>query len=288
MNVWLRWPAAVLAEQEIWWGRRCPLQDFLDFEVVSSGRGSESWPAQGAAFGGRLAEAGVQIGRLEVVRLGEAGNEGLGPLARAREDLDGQLGDWPFEIIHRVVFLGWGAWVLAVTSRGTASSSAWVIFSVPVRTASIADLVGESADHATGAVVEVAVQTDKGARLVAVQQQGVDGTRSSECAETHIEHLAITRKTVTALADGIPAKAASPDLPEHPDYPRILAVFNETTGSLRARGVCEALDHELLPRNIEGTRDQAETPGQAQHPHRGRRRQLRQEAVTAEHCDRQP
>ncbi|MGA5069092.1 hypothetical protein ACPB9E_35890 [Streptomyces exfoliatus] len=44
------------------------------------------------------------------------------------------------------------------------------------------------------------------------------------------------------------------DLPEHPDYPRILAVFNDTTGPLRARDLCEALDHELLPKNIEGTR----------------------------------
>ncbi|WP_331742700.1 hypothetical protein OG239_42135 (plasmid) [Streptomyces sp. NBC_00868] len=45
-----------------------------------------------------------------------------------------------------------------------------------------------------------------------------------------------------------------PDLPEHPDYPRILVVFNEATGPLRARKVCQALDHELLPKNIEGTR----------------------------------
>ncbi|MFE2095049.1 hypothetical protein [Streptomyces sp. NPDC059460] len=47
-------------------------------------------------------------------------------------------------------------------------------------------------------------------------------------AETHLEHLAITRKTVTAPADRIPA--------------------------LRARDVCEALDHELLPKNVEGIR----------------------------------
>ncbi|MFB6895659.1 hypothetical protein [Streptomyces hydrogenans] len=37
-------------------------------------------------------------------------------------------------------------------------------------------------------------------------------------AETHLEHLAITRKTITALADRIPAQADSPDLPAHPDY----------------------------------------------------------------------
>ncbi|MCY0955336.1 hypothetical protein [Streptomyces sp. H27-S2] len=73
-------------------------------------------------------------------------------------------------------------------------------------------------------------------------------------AETHLEHLAITRKTVTALADRLPAQAHSPGLPEHPDYPRILAVFNEATGPLRARDVCQALDHEVLPKNIEGTR----------------------------------
>ncbi|MFF5456265.1 hypothetical protein ACFY40_34330 [Streptomyces sp. NPDC012950] len=71
-------------------------------------------------------------------------------------------------------------------------------------------------------------------------------------AETHLEHLAITQKTVTALADRLPA--VPPDLPEHPDYPRILGVFNDATGPLRARDVCEALDHELLPKNIEGTR----------------------------------
>ncbi|WP_282793107.1 hypothetical protein [Streptomyces sp. CC224B] len=73
-------------------------------------------------------------------------------------------------------------------------------------------------------------------------------------AETHLEHLTITRKTVTALADRVPAQTASPGLPEHPDYPRILAVFNEAAGPLRARDVCKALDHELLPKNIEGTR----------------------------------
>ncbi|MFF7503752.1 hypothetical protein ACFZBM_30520 [Streptomyces lavendulae] len=71
-------------------------------------------------------------------------------------------------------------------------------------------------------------------------------------AETHLEHLAITRKTVTALADRFPA--VPPDLPEHPDYPRILGVFNDATGPLRARDMCEALNHELLSKNIEGTR----------------------------------
>jgi hypothetical protein len=71
-------------------------------------------------------------------------------------------------------------------------------------------------------------------------------------AETHLEHLAITPTTVTGLADRLPA--ATPYLPDHPDYPRILAAFDHATGPLRAKGVCEALGHELLPKNVEGTR----------------------------------
>ncbi|MFG2994725.1 hypothetical protein ACGFZK_36425, partial [Streptomyces sp. NPDC048257] len=55
------------------------------------------------------------------------------------------------------------------------------------------------------------------------------------------------------VTDRIPAQADSPDLPEQPDYPRIVAVFNEATGPLRARDVWRALDHELRPKNIEGT-----------------------------------
>ncbi|MFD0378674.1 hypothetical protein [Streptomyces sp. NPDC127112] len=71
-------------------------------------------------------------------------------------------------------------------------------------------------------------------------------------AETHLEHLAITRKTVTALSDRLPT--GLPDLPQHPDYPRILTIFNEATGPLRAQEICDALDREPLPKNIEGTR----------------------------------
>ena len=59
-------------------------------------------------------------------------------------------------------------------------------------------------------------------------------------AETRLEHLTITRKTVTALADRHPAQTSAPDRPEHPDYPCILTVFNEATGPLRAREVCES------------------------------------------------
>jgi hypothetical protein len=65
-------------------------------------------------------------------------------------------------------------------------------------------------------------------------------------AQTHLEHLALTRRTVTALTDRIPAQNASLDLPDHPDHPRILSVCNETDNPLRAGDIREALDHELL------------------------------------------
>ncbi|MGW5695762.1 hypothetical protein ACWEWX_33965 [Streptomyces asiaticus] len=71
-------------------------------------------------------------------------------------------------------------------------------------------------------------------------------------AETRLEHLAITRKTATGLADRLPA--SPPELPEHPDYARILTAFNEATGPLRAKDVCQVLGHELLTKNVEGTR----------------------------------
>nr|WP_237534326.1 hypothetical protein [Streptomyces sp. SID3343] len=62
-------------------------------------------------------------------------------------------------------------------------------------------------------------------------------------------------KTVTALSDRLPTRSSSPDLPAHPNYPRVPAVFNEATSALRARDVCEALvDHEPLPKNIERAR----------------------------------
>lgn len=94
-------------------------------------------------------------------------------------------------------------------------------------------------------------------------------------AETHLEHLAITRTTVTSLADRLPA--AAPDLPEHPDYPRILAAFNHATGPIRAKDVCQALGHEMLPKNVEGN---------PPHPHRrraGRPLLRRQQEDNAEH-----
>ena len=70
----------------------------------------------------------------------------------------------------------------------------------------------------------------------------------------HLEHLVITRKTVTGLADRLPL---SP--PEHPDYPpghrRLQRVDRPPAG----QGRLSTLGHELLPKNVEGTRDAVPT-----------------------------
>jgi hypothetical protein len=75
-------------------------------------------------------------------------------------------------------------------------------------------------------------------------------------AEQELEHLRITRKTVLALPEEAEAPPAGPaDLPEHPDYQRILTVF--AVGArrpLRARDPCEALDTGFEPKRIEGMR----------------------------------
>ncbi|BAU88107.1 hypothetical protein SLA_7241 [Streptomyces laurentii] len=105
-------------------------------------------------------------------------------------------------------------------------------------------------------------------------------------AETRLEHLAIILETITGFAEPAPGRPAGPA--RAPDYPQILAVFNAATGPLRARDVCEALGHELLPKNIETHPRQADTPGRAPRPHRGRDRQLHQEAVADEHGDHRP
>ncbi|WP_328722106.1 tropomyosin [Streptomyces sp. NBC_00247] len=49
-------------------------------------------------------------------------------------------------------------------------------------------------------------------------REQIDGLQNRlQEAETRLEHLAITRTTVTSLADRLPA--AAPGLPGHPDYP---------------------------------------------------------------------
>ncbi|WP_342669718.1 hypothetical protein [Streptomyces vietnamensis] len=70
------------------------------------------------------------------------------------------------------------------------------------------------------------------------------------------EEVRITRKTLLELPDpGPPAPSASaPELPDGAAYQEIMAVFAQADGPLRARGVCEAMDLDPAPNNINNVR----------------------------------
>jgi len=70
------------------------------------------------------------------------------------------------------------------------------------------------------------------------------------------EEVRITRKTLLELPDpGPPAPSASAsELPDGAAYQEIMAVFAQVDGPLRARGVCEAMDLDPAPNNINNVR----------------------------------
>jgi hypothetical protein len=74
--------------------------------------------------------------------------------------------------------------------------------------------------------------------------------------DTAAEHIAITRKTLLELPDAVPPAPAAPTpaLPDGPAYQQIMAVFAEADTPLRARNVCEAMDLDLVPNNINNVR----------------------------------
>ncbi|MGC4987010.1 hypothetical protein ACLQ18_41520 [Streptomyces sp. DT193] len=68
------------------------------------------------------------------------------------------------------------------------------------------------------------------------------------------EDVRITRKTLLELPDPQPPAPPAPKLPDHPAYQQIMAVFTAADHPLRARQVCEAMDLEIAPNNINNTR----------------------------------
>ncbi|MEV7775697.1 hypothetical protein [Kitasatospora sp. NPDC086791] len=68
------------------------------------------------------------------------------------------------------------------------------------------------------------------------------------------EEIRVTRKTLLELPDPPPAEPPAAKLPNHPAYQQIMAVFAAATAPLRARAVCEAMDVEIAPSNINNTR----------------------------------
>ena len=68
------------------------------------------------------------------------------------------------------------------------------------------------------------------------------------------EEVRITRRTLLELPDPQPPAPPAPKLPDHPAYRQIMAVFAAADAPRRARQVCEAMDLEIAPNNINNTR----------------------------------
>ncbi|MGV9270081.1 hypothetical protein ACWDRR_36135 [Kitasatospora sp. NPDC003701] len=72
--------------------------------------------------------------------------------------------------------------------------------------------------------------------------------------DTAAQEIRITRKTLLELPDSRSSEPSAPKLPDHPAYQQIMAVFAATASPLRARAVCEAMDVEIAPSNINNVR----------------------------------
>ncbi|MEV6012709.1 hypothetical protein AB0M29_38735 [Streptomyces sp. NPDC051976] len=70
------------------------------------------------------------------------------------------------------------------------------------------------------------------------------------------EAVRITRKTLLEVSDPAPPalSASAAELPEGAAYQEIMVVFAQAGGPLRARGVCEAMDLDPAPNNINNVR----------------------------------
>lgn len=72
-----------------------------------------------------------------------------------------------------------------------------------------------------------------------------------------VQEVQVTRKTLLALPDPPPPSSPTPPvtkLPDHPAYQQIMAVFADANTALRARAVCEAMDLEIRPNNVNNVR----------------------------------
>ncbi|MFG3062229.1 hypothetical protein ACGFYM_27155 [Streptomyces sp. NPDC048231] len=105
----------------------------------------------------------------------------------------------------------------------------------------------------------------------AAHEQIVQLTASLGGLAQAAEHIAITRKTLPGLTDEAPLAPAQPAaaMPDGPAYQQIMAVFAEADAPLRARNVCEAMDLNPAPNNINNPH-QTEALDQARNPDRNR------------------
>ncbi|WNI27785.1 hypothetical protein [Streptomyces sp. ITFR-6] len=96
-------------------------------------------------------------------------------------------------------------------------------------------------------------------REIAVQTEATRGRIAELTARVDefdrvAEEVRITRKALLALPDPSSPKRPAAKLPDHPVYRQIMAVFAEADAPLRARAVCEAMDLEIAPSNVDNVR----------------------------------
>jgi hypothetical protein len=95
---------------------------------------------------------------------------------------------------------------------------------------------------------EIAAQAETAREKIAELTALLDGL------DTAAEEIRITRKTLLELPDPPPSTPLAAKLPDHPDYQQIMAVFAAADAPLRARAVCEGMDVEIAPSNINNVR----------------------------------
>ncbi|MFG2026301.1 hypothetical protein [Streptomyces sp. NPDC048825] len=92
------------------------------------------------------------------------------------------------------------------------------------------------------------------AQAEAARQKIAELTALLDRLDKAAEEIQITRKTLLELPDPqLPAPSAA-KLPDHPAYQQITAVFAAADAPLGARAVCEAMDMEIAPNNINNVR----------------------------------
>ncbi|MFJ9900163.1 hypothetical protein ACIQPR_43220 [Streptomyces sp. NPDC091280] len=111
-------------------------------------------------------------------------------------------------------------------------------------------------DLALGAVL---AHLEEQEREIAAQAQATRGRISELAAQLEefaqlAEEVRITRKTLLALPDPSPPTPPVAKLLDHPAYQQIMAVFAAADAPLRARAVCEAMDLEIAPNNVNNVR----------------------------------
>nr|WP_237538290.1 hypothetical protein [Streptomyces sp. SID486] len=97
-------------------------------------------------------------------------------------------------------------------------------------------------------------ERDLAAQADAVRTRFTELTVQLEEFARAAEEVRITRKTLLALPEQAPPTPPPAKLPGHPAYQQIMAVFAAADAPLRARAVCEAIDLEIAPNNVNNVR----------------------------------